>query len=71
MKQLKNLAEHNAQAFEIQHKLYANNPVKNGIACPNCGNELLDSNPMIILTSNPAQKNIHCDKCDYVGYRIA
>ncbi len=71
MKQLKNLQTHNKQAAIIQHKLNDSSPILNGIACPKCGKELLDSNPMITLTSDPAQKNVHCSKCDYVGYRIA
>ena len=48
-----------------------NEPILNGIACPKCGEELFDSNPMITLASYPAKKNINCSKCDYVGYRIA
>jgi len=51
--------------------LMNNNPVLNGISCPKCGSELYDSNPMITLTSMPAQKNTHCSKCNYVGFRIA
>jgi len=53
------------------HVYNHNEPRLNGIACPECGEELLDSNPMITLTSYPAKKNINCSKCDYVGYRIA
>ena len=44
---------------------------KDGIACPKCGKELLDSSPSITLTSHPPQKNIHCDACGYRGFRIA
>lgn len=44
---------------------------RNGIACPTCGSELLDSLPSINLMSNPPQKNIHCDACGYRGFRIA
>lgn len=44
-------------------------PVKNGCICPNCGEELYDTNPSIILTSHPAQKNVHCNTCNYKGYR--
>jgi DNA-directed RNA polymerase subunit RPC12/RpoP len=51
--------------------MYSNEPKSNGIACPKCGNELMDTNPMMTLTSYPAQKNIHCPKCGYTGYRIA
>ena len=43
---------------------------KNGIACPKCGSEMFDSNPMMTLTSNPPQKAVGC-QCGYHGYRIA
>jgi len=51
--------------------MFDSSPQPNGIACPNCSEELMDSNPMVTLTSHPAQKNVHCSSCDYVGYRIA
>ena len=70
-KKLKDLATHNSEASSSQWAMMDNNPKLNGIACPKCGAELYDSNPMITLTSMPAQKNVHCSKCDYVGYRIA
>lgn len=73
IKKLKTLEMHNA----ITTNKYFNfnnlnqRPLKNGIACPKCGEELLDSNPNMTLTSYPPKKNIHCEKCDYRGYRIA
>jgi len=45
-------------------------PRPNGISCPTCKTELFDSSPMLTLTSSPPQKNIHCPKCGYTGYRI-
>jgi hypothetical protein len=36
-----------------------------------CSNELYDTNPDLTLTSNPPQKDIHCEYCDYRGYRLA
>ena len=62
MKQLKTLDEHNA----ANRSKYVNlsNPIKNGIACPACGDELWDTNPMVTLTSHSAQKNVHCG-CGY------
>jgi hypothetical protein len=45
-------------------------PRPNGIACPQCGSELLDSSPSITLTSDPPQKRVHC-QCGYAGTRIA
>ncbi len=40
------------------------------IECPKCGNELLYSDNTI-LTSYPPQRNIHCPKCSYKGYKLA
>jgi hypothetical protein len=53
-------------------------PVKNCLKCPNtfyfnnnvCGEDLWDSEPNIILTSNPGQKKVHCEKCGYKGTRF-
>jgi predicted nucleic-acid-binding Zn-ribbon protein len=68
---LLSLDEHNSNAWATQVNMYSNEPKSNGIACPKCGNELMDSNPNSTLTSYPAQKNVHCPKCGYTGYRIA
>lgn len=72
-RKLKNLAEHNGIASTFQHAMNDNSARLNGIACPKCGEELYDTNPMITLTSIPAQKNVHCSntECNYVGYRVA
>ena len=45
-------------------------PRRNGIACPECGCELLDSNPSNMLLSNPPQFQVHCSSCDYHGTRF-
>lgn len=45
-------------------------PRKNGIACPECGKELYDAEPGVMLTSDPPQKRTSCT-CGYRGYRIA
>ena len=72
MSDLKSLNEANAEAWRRhEDQVNAMRPHPNGIACPECGEELWDSNPSIALTSNPPQKNIHCPKCLYVGYRSA
>ncbi len=67
---MKTLEEFNNNRRSKHNYNYNNNPEKNGISCPECGKELYDSNPMATLTSDPPQKNIHCD-CGYTGYRIA
>ena len=69
---LKSLEQHNAEKLNLMPTGLANFfPEKNGIACPNCSEELYDSNPMVTLASIPPQKNIKCDNCNYSGYRIA
>jgi hypothetical protein len=70
-KKLKSLEFHNAERINFNYSMYSNLPQFNGIACPECGEELLDKNPMITLNSNPPKKSVHCSKCTYQGYRIA
>lgn len=67
---LKKLEEHNSEARKFHLQMNGNDPTPNGIECPNCQHELLDSNPMMTLTSFPPQKNIHCSNCGYKGYRV-
>lgn len=55
----------NTAAFDARYGGY---PERNGQKCPDCGSELWDTTPNVILTSMPAQKNTHCD-CGYKGYR--
>ena len=69
-KQLKSLDEHNANAWSTHSAMFSDAPSPNGIACPECGEELMDTNPMITLTSLPARKSVHCPSCDYSGTRI-
>lgn len=69
---MKSLDEFNAERREQHGNLeMARKPHPNGIACPDCGKELWDSAPMMTLTSNPPQKNVHCPACNYHGYRVA
>ena len=71
MKKLIPLDEHNNLQSTYHWDISNQTPVPNGIACPNCGSELLDTNPMVTLTSYPPKKNVNCSECEYVGYRIA
>lgn len=72
-KKLVSLKEHN-EMRRIAHRrrrMIMNQPQLNGIACPNCGEEMMDSNPSVTLSSYPPQKNIHCPKCNYKDFRVA
>lgn len=42
----------------------------NGIACPECGEELLDTNPNEMLLAAPPQFKVHCPFCEYSGTRF-
>jgi uncharacterized protein with PIN domain len=72
-KKLKTLSEHNSRSSTFHSVLLQQKPIPNGIACPKCGEELLDTKPNEILTSIPPQKSIRCanKECNFVGYRIA
>ncbi len=65
---MKTLDQHNR---ERRQGYMAEPDPHNGIACPQCGKELLDSAPNVVLTSNPPQKNVKCEWCDFHGYRVA
>lgn len=66
------LADYNKVARERYEadRREKNLPRLNGLACPDCGAELLDSQPLFQLSSSPPQKNVNCSKCKYVGYRV-
>ena len=66
---LKTLDEFN-EARVQEHEALNRYPHPNGIACPQCGAELMDTNPYV-LSSNPPKKNVHCEKCGWKGYRAA
>lgn len=62
-KKLISLEEHNDIWGSIGYKN------TNGIECPNCGEELYDSDDGVVLLSSPGQKHILCYNCNYKGRR--
>lgn len=44
---------------------------KNGIACPDCGAELVDVDPSTIQLLYPPLTKVHCDNCGFSGHRTA
>lgn len=71
MTKLVSLEEYNKRTYEwhMKQQELRNHGRPNGIACPECGNELVDSDPDAVLLSHPPQKNIKCPKCNYTGLR--
>ena len=68
---MKTLEEFNEAQLKKHDRPSGKEPILNGIACPNCGQELYDTFPMITLSSAPPRKNIHCSECGYSGNRFA
>jgi len=69
---MKSLTEHDAERMERHRELQELNKAHaDGIACPTCGKELWDTDPMMTLMSNPPRKSVHCPACGYAGSRIA
>ena len=64
---LKTLEEFNHEMLKEYYPAEDKN--KNGIACPKCGEELYDTDGVVLLLY-PPQKKIHCAKCDYEGRRV-
>lgn len=62
------LQEHNELKRKLHDEGFAK---KNGIACPKCGHEMVDTNPGMLLTSNPPQKDVHCPMCSHHDYALA
>lgn len=69
-KLLRSLASWNAERRERYYAPAAKD-VPNGIACPQCGGELVDSHPNVVLTSLPPKKDVHCPHCGHTDYRVA
>jgi hypothetical protein len=67
---LVSLAHHNRLANLRWIDAIADSAHANGIACPECGAELPDTNPSITSDESPPQKAIHC-KCGFRGRRVA
>ncbi len=70
MPKLISLEEHNAFILEQVRDPFNNEPRRNGLECPKCKKELVDTNPGMILASLPPQKSIRCPACGWNGYRL-
>jgi hypothetical protein len=64
-KKLKTLDEYNREKMMASD--YENSG--NGIACPSCGKELVDSQPGVALLTDPQRYAINCPACFWSGLR--
>jgi predicted RNA-binding Zn-ribbon protein involved in translation (DUF1610 family) len=65
-KNLKSLEDYNKEALNKRIQLFDYSHLLNGIACPECGNELHDWR-----TNTPTigQREVICRNCGYEGFR--
>jgi hypothetical protein len=56
----RSIEEHNRE----RRKAYSDEPPKTGVACPECGTELVDAGGGQLL-SKPPQKHVICPKCSF------
>ena len=63
---MKTIEEHNKDRLKILEK------VGTGVQCPQCGDELIETNSSgIMLTTFPPKKKVHCLTCKYENYILA
>ena len=65
---METLENFNKKRRELHQSRYMAKP--NGIECPECKSELYDTNPAVTLMSHPPKKDVHCEKCGFIGYRV-
>ena len=65
--ELRSLDESNRE--KLKKYIQENTELKNGLACPKCGNELYDSSPYEVLFAYPSQKKVICE-CGFQSYRF-
>ena len=68
MMKLKTIEEYNQEKTQLRN--FQINP-GTGVQCPQCGEELVESNPNHILLTYPARKAVHCPTCKYSNSILA
>ena len=65
---MSSLTDHNRRQIEL-HCLAPD--TKLNIYCDECGGELVNPSPNIVLASFPPKIHVACRLCDFTGYAIA
>jgi len=66
---LKSLEEYEQEKWKEIYSQSKNNGT--GIACPQCGDELIESMPVTLLCSDPPRKSVKCEVCNFNGSILA
>lgn len=67
---MKNLDQFNEE--RLKHHLDMQEKVKpkyNGIACPKCAHEMMDTDPRHVLPTDPPSKKVNCPRCGFESTR--
>lgn len=67
-KKLISIEDSNRMILEKNQKI-GNLYQKNGVECPECGDELSDVNG-VVLPTNPPKTKTYCESCGYKGSRF-
>ena len=70
-KHLKSLRDWNQEQQELWDRAQPAPDKPNGLQCPDCGEELVDPQPHVLITEDPPAKDVRCLACGYKGRRIA
>ena len=69
------LEEHdrlNTEAYRAAMTYVPPSPEPVGVQCPNCGGELVNPSPDIVIGGEPPRINVRCDTpdCRYIGTAV-
>ena len=64
---MKSLIQHELDKAEYYRESTVPRP--NGIECPVCQNELVDTSPLVRVMTNPPKTIVHCPACGWTGAR--
>jgi hypothetical protein len=66
MKMLRTIEQHNQAVLALKPKFCGSRQRNTtGIACPQCGTELVEASPQQRVPSNPAMTKVECLSCGY------
>jgi len=70
-KHLKSLQEWNQEQQILWDQAQPAPDKPNDLQCPDCGEELVDPQPRVLIAEDPPAKDVRCLACGYKGRRIA
>lgn len=65
------LEQFNRRKEEIFQEVFKVRNAPNGIACPDCGSELMDTYGGFVALSVPPKRAVHCPICNFNSFRLS